>query len=215
MIRYAVLSAAAIVSLAPPAGAQDGAMWVSDRGNMLLLQFSGGAASAGVAPKDRAPGDMANAFKRLCVDTGSRKAAMDAIAQADGLVYGPFTLPATKKAAEVVMPIWRIDGLVVSQTDGFFSAPTAQCNATFYIVSPPDRQAVQDAMSSVMGKPPLNIALATKKNGEPAKYYSPEWAVTGADASSWIASVTVSKDSPSLPGNRVQITLRASKQKAQ
>jgi hypothetical protein len=201
----AVLMAGA---MGAPASAQDGAMWLDDRGRMMSMQFGGPVAGA-PAPLDRTPAAMAAQFKRLCLDTNGDPAAIAVAAErAEAkLASKPFELAAGKKAPPIKLDIWSGDGLVVARTAGFFAAPVAQCNAIFYVNSLPDAESVTAAVSALVGSPPTNAADATKKNGKPNKSYEPEWAVTGGQ----IIVAHVAKGNQYMPGNRVHLAIRAQK----
>ena len=116
-------------------------------------------------PRDRSPAEMARMFQTLCLETAGDGARLAASAAAAGLSAVPHTIPATKKAAPVTLGVWTGDGLVLSQTSGFFAAPNTQCNATFYVRALPDRQALTDALAAVIGRAPSNLASATDKQG--------------------------------------------------
>ncbi|MBO9714021.1 hypothetical protein [Sphingomonas sp.] len=203
---------AALAAAVPtPALAQHGALWVDDYGRMMTIEFAG-VDDALPAPADRAPAEMAATFKRLCVETGAELAAIDSAASAAGLEAVPVQVPAAKKAPAATLGVWRASGLVVSQTGGGTVPQPKQCNAAFYVASLPDRPAVDEAMTAAFG-PPANAAEAVRK-GKPNRNYKPGWTVTGADGSPWTIAAFVVADSRYTPGNRVQISIRAAKKKA-
>jgi len=185
--------------------AQSGAMWVDSSGRMLSMQFAGGN-GAPPAPLDRPAAEMARLFKAICLGDGNFGAA----ATTAGLTADPLTVPAGKKAPPLVLNMWRGEGLVVSQTGGFFAAPNAQCNAVFYVATLPAQQDVTDALGAALGSPPSNLAVATDKSGKPKKYYSPEWTLDGPDGGR-IVTAFVQKGDQYMPGNRVHIAVRAAR----
>jgi hypothetical protein len=205
-----ILRRAAVLAMllpACPAFAQSGAMWTDPFGRMMSMQFVSGNPVAPY-PRDRSPAEMASLFRTLCLETGGDGARLAAAAAAAGLSAAPHTMPATKKAAAVTLGVWTGDGLILSQTSGFPGAP-AQCNATFYVRALPERQAVTDAVAAVIGRPPSNLASATDKKGRPKKYYNPEW--LSAVGEPRIITAFVAKGYSGMPGDRVQISIRAAK----
>jgi hypothetical protein len=211
MNRYRAGTALLLAAVATPAAAQNGAMWVDEYGRMMSMQFAGGGAPAPAA-LDRSPAEYAGLFKKVCLETGGDPAKLgstETLAQA-GLTAEPFTIPAGKKAPPVTLNLWRGRGAVVSQSPGFFAARDAQCNVTYYVRTLPDRSAVTAALSAAMGAQPVNAVKAVKKNGQPNNNYQPEWATTiqGAPA---IVIAHISKGYQSMPGDRVQIAVRAAK----
>ena len=203
--RAAVLAMLLPVS---PAFAQSGAMWTDPFGRIMSMQFVSGNPVA-PNPTDRSPAEMARLFQTLCLETAGDGARLAASAAAAGLSAVPHTIPATKKAAPVTLGVWTGDGLVLSQTSGFFAAPNAQCNATFYVRTLPERQAVTDALAAVIGRAPSNLASATDKRGRPKKFYNPEW--LSAVGEPRIITAFVAKGYSGMPGDRVQISIRAAK----
>jgi hypothetical protein len=209
MNRSSAAIALLIAASATAASAQNGAMWVDEYGRMMSMQFAGGGAPA-PEPLDRSPGDYAGLFKKVCLETGGDPAKLgsaETLAQA-GLVGEPFSVPAGKKAPPVVLNLWRGRGAIVSQSPGFFAAKDAQCNVTYYVRTLPDRTRLTAALSAALGAQPVNAAKATKKNGQPNNNYQPEWAATinGAPA---VIVAHVAKGYQSMPGDRVQIAVRA------
>jgi hypothetical protein len=198
----------AALGLAVPAAAQNGAMWVDPYGRMLSMQFAGGNGAPPV-PHDRSATEMARLFKSICLGDGG----FDAAATAAGLTGDPITFPAGKKAPPLVLNLWKGEGLVVSQTGGFFAAPNAQCNSVFYVTALPLQQEVMDALTAAIGAPPSNLAAAADKSGKPKKYYSPEWKLDGPDGGR-IVTAFVQKGDQSMPGARVHISVRAAKKAA-
>jgi hypothetical protein len=207
-----ILHGGAVLALllpAYPAFAQSGAMWVDPIGRMMSMQFVGGNVAA-PGPRDRSPAEMAGLFKTLCLDNGGDGAGLAAAAGAAGLSAVPHTIPGSKKTGPVTLGVWTGEGVTVSQTSGFFAAPTAQCNATFYVRALPERQAVTDALAAVIGAAPSNLASATDKKGRPKKYYNPEWSLD-AGGEPRIVTVFVAKGYSGMPGDRVQISVRAAR----
>ena len=204
-IRAAI--ALLIAASATAAGAQNGAMWVDNYGRMMSMQFAGGSAPA-PAPHDRSPAEYAGLFKKVCLETGGDPSTLGSALTQAGLAAEPFTIPAGKKAPPVTLNLWRGRGAVVSQSSGFFAAKDAQCNVTYYVRTLPDRAALTAALSEAMGAQPANAAKAIKKNGRPNNNYQPEWAATigGAPA---VVVAHVAKGYQSMPGDRVQIAVRA------
>ncbi len=205
----AVLS---LIGIAAPAGAQNGAMWVDPYGRIVTLMFGGGGGEA-PAPADRSATEMAAMFKSLCLDTGGSDAAVAQAATAAGLTAVPHTIPGSKKTGPITLGVWNGAGLALSRTDGFFAAPPAQCNASFYVPAMADRPAVIGALSAAIGAEPSNAASAVDKKGKRKGNFAPEWTVEGASGPR-IVTVMVGKDSPSMPGNRVWFSVRAPKKPA-
>lgn len=189
------LLGAAILSLSAAAAAQSGAMWVDRYGRMTSLNITG-TATPPPAAADRTPGEMAALFQRLCVAASADPAAA-------GLTAVPFT--ATGGRPPMVLDIWHGPGVVLSRSDRFLVTQKAQCNIVFYVNSLPEPQTVQEAVSAALGAQPTNAARATKRNGRPNAGFVPEWSVGAGQ----IAVAHVSRNSPSLPGHRVQLSLRA------
>ncbi|HEX9946859.1 MAG TPA: hypothetical protein VGA98_04895 [Allosphingosinicella sp.] len=202
--------AAVLAMLLPafPAFAQSGAMWTDPYGRMMSMQFVSGNPVA-PEPRDRSPAEMASLFRTLCLESGGDGARLAASAAAAGLGAVPHTIPATKKSAAVTLGVWTGGGLILSQTSGFFAAPNAQCNATFYVRSLPERQAVTDALAAVIGRPPSNLASATDKKGRLKKFYNPEWSSQAGEPR--IITAFVAKGYSGMPGDRVQISIRAAR----
>jgi hypothetical protein len=210
--RLCFLGAVALAAFAAamPAAAQSGAMWTDPLGRMLTFQFAGGSV-ASPAPADRPAAEMARLFKSICLD-GNDAAAIGSAAIAAGLAANPQTVPAGKKPP-ITLNLWTGSGLVVSQTDGFFAAPNAQCNTAFYVLNMPSREEVTDALAAAIGSPPSNLSAATDKSGKPRKYYAPEWRLDGADGGR-IVTAFVQKGDKYMPGDRVQISIRSAKKAA-
>jgi len=198
----------AVLLPASPAFAQSGAMWTDPLGRMMSMQFVAGNPVA-PAPRDRSPAEMARLFRTLCLESGGDGARVAASAAAAGLTAVPHTIPASKKAAPVTLGVWAGEGLILSQTSGFFAAPDAQCNATFYVRALPERQAVTDALAAVIGRAPSNLASATDKKGRLKKFYNPEW--LSAVGEPRIVTAFVAKGYSGMPGDRVQISIRAAR----
>ena len=59
-----------------------------------------------------------------------------------------------RNAPPIELGIWRGEGMVLARTDGFFAAPSAQCNATYYVNNLPDRDAVFAALTARLGMEP-------------------------------------------------------------
>jgi hypothetical protein len=153
---------------------------------------------------------MARLFKTLCLDSTAEPVRLLEAARDAGLQANPIELAGTKKSGPVSVNLWSGSGLVVSQTEGFYAAPVAQCNTTFYVATLPDKQALTDALAAVVGSPPSNLAAAVDKKGKPRKYFDPEWTVTGP-AGARIVTAFVAKGNRYMPGNRVQISIRTPK----
>jgi hypothetical protein len=205
-----ILHRAAVLAMllpATPAFAQSGAMWTDPLGRMMSMQFVSGNPVA-PNPRDRSPAEMARLFQTLCLENGGDGARLAASAAAAGLSAAPHTIPATKKATPVTLGVWTGEGLVLSQTAGFLAAP-AQCNTTFYVRALPEQQAVTDALAAVIGRAPSNLASATDKRGRLKKFYNPEW--LSAVGEPRIVTAFVAKGYSGMPGDRVQISIRAAK----
>lgn len=202
---------AAALSLGTAASAQGGAMWVDPLGRMMSMQFG----TDGPVPtlRSRSPADMAGLFKRLCLDTGRDPATFSAAAAGAGLRAEPYTIPFGKKTAPVVLNLWNGDGLVLSESAGFFAARVAQCNASFYLPEPSSREDVTAAMAAAIGSAPSNAAKAVDKKGKPKKYFSPEWTIDGP-AGPRIVTLFVGLGDERYPGHRVQMSVRDSKKAA-
>lgn len=201
--RVALVAGAAL--LAVPAAAQNGAMWTDDKGRMMSLSF--GAPTPQPAPAARDAAAMATLFKQVCVDGWAAPEAVGAAAAAQGLSSEPQTLPFGK--TPLTLDIWRGEGVAVSRADAFLGNKARQCNATFYVPALPAATDVAQATSAALGAEPANAAKAVNKKGEPNKGYQPEWTLTAPDGGTWIATAFVAKDSQYMPGNRVQLALRA------
>lgn len=164
---------------------------------------------AGPPPtSDRPAADMATMFKNVCVDAAS-DAATGAAAAAAGLSVAPAKFPFGPKAPPINASVWSGPGVTVSRTEGFFAAPLAQCNATFYVETLPGKQEVADAVSRVLGAPPANLAEATDKNGKPKRFYAPIWKIAGDQPR--IVSASVSGGSQYTPGAKVQLSIYSDK----
>jgi len=189
------------VAIAPSAAsAQNGAYWVDDRGRMMSLQFAGGSGPL-PSPVDREPAAMTEMFKQICVDNAGVPEKVEGIRESMNLEYNQQTLGAGKKKPPAILNIWHSDGLVISQTDGFFAAPTKQCNASFYMSTLPTNDDMVAALSE-----PTNAGNAFKKNGKPNKKYSPEWVLADGNGKRAIVRSYISKASQYMLGNRVQLT---------
>jgi hypothetical protein len=204
--RAAVL---AMLLPASPTFAQSGAMWVDPLGRMMSMEFAGGNRAA-PSPADRSAAEMARLFKSLCLDNWRDGPGLAAAAAAARLGAVHHTIPAGKKAAPVTLGVWTGDGLTLSQTSGFFATPAVQCNATFYVRSLPERQAVTDALAAAIGAQPSNLASATDKKGRPKKHYHPEWTLDPAGEPR-VVTAFVAKGYSGMPGDRVQISVRAAR----
>lgn len=204
LYRTAVL---AMLLPAFPALAQSGAMWTDPFGRRMSMQFVSGNPVA-PAPRDRSPSEMASLFRTLCLETGGDGARLATSASAAGLSAAPHTMPATRKAAAVTLGVWTGEGLILSHSSGFPGA-TAQCNTTFYVRTLPERQSVTDALAAVIGRAPSNLASATDKRGRLKKSYNPEW--LSATGEPRIVTAFVAKGYSGMPGDQVQISIRAAK----
>lgn len=209
MKLYAYVPSILAMLAAAPAAAQNGAMWVSPSGHMRSIIFRGGGGFP-PSPIDRAPAEMARLFKSLCLDGSAEPVHFLESAREAGLQANPIEVAGTKKTGPVTIDLWNGEGLVVSRSEGHHTVPDAQCNATFYVSTLPDRQAVMDALSAVMGSTPSNLAAAVDKKGKPKKYFNPEW-MAAAPAEARIVTAFVAKGDRYMPGNRVQISIRAPK----
>jgi hypothetical protein len=194
---------------ASPALAQSGAMWTDPIGRMMSMQFAGGNPVA-PNPRDRSPAEMAGLFKTLCLDNWRDGPGLEAAAAAAGLSTAHHTIPGGKKTAPVTLGVWTGEGLTLSQTSGFFAAPTVQCNATFYVRALPERQAVADALAAAIGAAPSNLASATDKKGRLKKFYNPEWSLDSGGEPR-IVTAFIAKGYSGMPGDRVQISVRAAR----
>jgi hypothetical protein len=139
---------------------------------------------------------MAALFQRLC-------AAGSADPAAAGLTAVPFT--AAGGRTPMVLDIWHAPGIVLSRSDRFLVTQKAQCNTVFYVNALPEAQAIHEAVSAALGAQPSNAARATKRNGRPNPSFVPEWSLGAGQ----LAVAHVSRNSRSLPGHRVQLSLRA------
>ncbi|HEX8481889.1 MAG TPA: hypothetical protein VF650_08310 [Allosphingosinicella sp.] len=212
MNRLAICTAVlASIGAAAPAGAQNGAMWVDQYGRMVSMQFAGGSDAPG--PVDRSAAEMAALFKSLCLDGGGSENGLARAAKAADLFANPHVVPGSKKTGPITLEVWNGEGIAVSRTDGFFAARPAQCNATFYVSTLPDRTAVTSALSAAIGAEPSNLASAVDKKGKAKNDFTPEWTASGASGPT-IVTAMVGKGSRYMPGNRVQISVRAAKKPA-
>ncbi|MEO7178663.1 MAG: hypothetical protein ABIW83_07450 [Allosphingosinicella sp.] len=210
MNRHVYASLVLAILAAAPATAQNGAMWVSPSGEMTGIIFRGGDGPL-PSPMDRAPAEMARLFKALCLDGSAEPARFGEAARDAGVKAAPIeTVGGGKKPAPVTLDLWSGDGLVVSRSEGNEAVPTAQCNATFYVSTLPDKQMVTDAVSAEVGLTPSNLAAAIDKKGKPKRFFNPEWTMAGP-AGARIVTAFVDKGNHYMPGNRVQISIRTPK----
>jgi hypothetical protein len=174
----AAVGTIALLCLAGPGAAQSGASWAVGDTAIMTIAFGGIDRSTPV-PMDMSTEDMARLFKTMCLDTGGDPAAMAAAAERGlpDLRSAPVRVKDGKKEPYVELRLWRGPGVVIAQTDGFRSVPEAQCNATFYPVTMPNRAALTSALAAAIGAPPGNLAEATKRNGKPQKRYVPLWTI--------------------------------------
>jgi hypothetical protein len=194
------------------ASAQGGAMWVDPLGRMMSLQLAGPAGPV-ATPQARSAADMSALFKRLCLDTDGDLAKLAAATAEAGLAAEPYSFSWGKKAPPVVLNLWRGNGVILSQSAGFFAAQMAQCNATFYLPQAAGRQEVADALAAAIGSPPSNADKAMDKKGRPKKYFNPEWALD-SPAGPRIVTVFVERGDERVPGHRVQMSVRAARKAA-
>lgn len=214
MKRLRVRTAAlALIGFAVPAGAQSGATWVDAHGRMVSVQFAGSGDDP--APTDRPAAEMAAMFKGLCLDSGGGEEGLAKAATAAGLTANPHEVPSSPVMVDETIPlrVWTGEGLAVSRTDGFVGVRLAQCSATFYASTLPDRPAVMNALSEAIGAQPSNLAAATDKKGKPKNNYTPEWTVAGPSGPRIVTALVV-KNSQNVPGGRVQLSVRASRKPA-
>jgi hypothetical protein len=209
MIRFRGFAVFGLACVGAPAAAQNGAMWVDQHGRMMSITFAG-PSGAPPAPADRSAAEMAAGFKSLCLDTGGSDAATASAAAQAGLTGTPSSFPTGKKSEPASLGVWTGPGTVVASSDRFFATQLPQCNVTYYVATLPERQGVADALAAAIGSPPTNAAEAVDKKGKPRKWWSPEWRL-GAPGSERIVSAHVTKGSQYMPGNRVQISVRAAK----
>lgn len=209
MIRFRGFAVLGLACVGAPAAAQNGAMWVDQHGRMMSITFAG-PSGAPPAPADRSPAEMAAGFKSLCLETGGADAATAAAAAQAGLIGTPSSFPTGKKSPPASLGVWTGAGTVVASSERFFATQAAQCNVTYYVRTLPDRQAVADALAAAIGSPPTNAAEAVDKKGKPRKWWSPEWRL-GAPGSERIVTAHVVKGDRSMPGDRVQISVRAAR----
>lgn len=189
-----------------PVAAQNGAMWLDRSGRMMSLQFGGGSGEPPAA-LDRSPEQMAELFHSLCVATEGDPARIGAAAETAGagLASQPHTIPGARNAPPIELGVWRGEGLVIARTDGFFAAPSAQCNAIFYVQSLPEAAAVAAALTAALGSSPANADRAVRRNGRPNPDYAPEWSLGGGK----IVVAYVVAGNRYMPGDRVHIAIRA------
>ena len=202
--------AAALMALAASASAQNGASWASGDGALTTLMISG-AETPAPAPREMSSADMVETFKKICLDAAGNPATIAAAIASDALDLEatPVTLQGTKKSPPVQLHLWRGPGFVAAYTEGFRVVSTEQCNVTFYPTQLPDRAALAEAMSGVVGSQPLNAAEAVKKNGQPNKYYAPRWTYSGKAGAPLKINAIAMKDSRYMPGDRVLLALTA------
>ena len=209
-MRMGIAFAAALgVGLAASAAAQSGASWASGDGGLTTLMLSGSGNEPPPAPQPLTAGEMAQLFKRVCLDTAGHPAAI-AAAIAEGkleLTPTPAVLAATKKQPEVTLGVWRGPGMVAAQTSGFRVVPEGQCNITFYPAELPDRAVLAEALSALVGSAPENAAEAVKKNGEPNKRFAPRWSLARAEGAPLRVNAIVMRGHQYMPGDRVLVAL--------
>ncbi|HYG48450.1 MAG TPA: hypothetical protein VD846_10985 [Allosphingosinicella sp.] len=213
MKRLGVGSAAlALIGLAVPAGAQNGATWIDARGRMVSVAFAGSGEAP--APADRPPAEMAALFKRLCLDSGGGEEGLAQAAAAAGLTGKPFAVLNSRVNMNETVPVvvWTGDGLAAARTDGFLGVGEAQCSATFYVPTPPDKSAVTGALSEVLGVQPSNLSAATDKKGKPKSNYAPEWTMAGPSGPLIVTAMVIK--GINVPETQVQLSVRASKKPA-
>ncbi|AJA07596.1 hypothetical protein SKP52_03335 [Sphingopyxis fribergensis] len=186
--------------------AQNGAMWVDDKGRTTILGY-GGPDTGSPISANTPVGDMVDLFDSVCLPkAGKPHDAATTLAAENRLEARPFIIAGTKKEPPIELAIWHAPGAVLAATDGFFAAPQAQCNAVFYVNALPDRAELVSAMQSKYGAP-VNADEATDKNGKPRKYYTPEWSIT-SNGNALMVSATLMAASRSTPGNRVHLAAR-------
>lgn len=186
--------------------AQNGAMWLDDRGRTTTLQFGGPTMGPPVAA-DTPVDEMASLFDSVCLPKSGKPHDVAAtLATENRIEPKPFTVAGTKKDPPIELAIWHGPGLVLAITDGFFVAPQKQCNAVFYVNNLPDQARLIAAMQSKFGTP-ANVADAVDKKGKPRKYFTPEWSVT-SDGDTFVVSAANMGSSTYMPGNRVHLAAR-------
>jgi hypothetical protein len=205
MIRSTTLAAALLA--AAPAIAQDGAMWVDERGRMMSLAFAGGSGRP-PAPIAADPAAMVALFKEACVVGAASAEGIATVAEARALSRMPFD---TGGKNPMAAGVWTGAGVVVSQADTFLGNKGAQCNATFYVDALPPKDKVVEAMTAALGAAPSNADKAIDKKGRPAKWWDPQWTVTGVDGTPLTAVIFVAKGNEYMRGDRVQLSLYAAK----
>jgi hypothetical protein len=194
------------IAAAMPALAQNGAMWLDDKGRTTTLQFGGPTAQPPVSV-DTPTTDMVDLFDSACLPkSGTAHDAATALAKANRLEPKSFTVAGTKKDPPLELAIWHGAGVVVAVTDGFFVAPQAQCNAVFYVNDLPEQAKLIAAMQDKYGAP-VNAAEAVDKKGKARKYFIPEWSTT-VGGKAFLVSATNMGSSTYMPGNRVHLAAR-------
>jgi hypothetical protein len=130
---------------------------------------------------------------------------------ADGrlaLVGSTVAVNGSKKQPPIQLRLWSGPGVVVARTDGFFAVREAQCNATFYPLTLPDRAVLTEAMTRILGAPPSNAAKAVKKDGKPDKRFAPLWTLSEGSGPPLTVSGIAMRGNQYMPGNRVFMAVR-------
>jgi hypothetical protein len=179
--RKIAVSAAALLACLPlQAGlAQLGGAWSDKYGRSLVMQF-GGVGITDLQPGSHGLAESAEAFRRICLDTGLDRAAVGAAAEAAGWSLRYQAVPVPMKPAPVDIGGWTGPGATVLTTRKLFFAPNAQCNLVVALETLPSTAELTAAVTRVLGSEPTNAADATKRNGQPNSRYQPEWVIPGA-----------------------------------
>jgi hypothetical protein len=177
------LAAAALASLATAAQAQvraqPGGAWVDEYGRTTTF-FYPKMPNFGIGTGERSAEEIARAFGDFCLGTGFDKAAIGAaVAKSNWrMEYVPAQMP-FKKPADVGG--WHTDDAVLHATDGTSFPKPAQCSLVVQS-SAVTQDALVDAVATVIGSQPSNLAKRLKKNGQPQKYWRAEWQLTSGPA---------------------------------
>lgn len=173
--RLAAGAAALLASLPlQPLQAQLGGAWSDKYGRSLVMHF-GGVGATDLPPGTRQVEESAQAFKRICVDSGLDREKVGAAAEAAGWGFRYQAVEVPMKPKPIDIGGWTAPGAAVLTTRKLFFAPNPQCNLVVAVQSLPGTAELRAALTAALGAEPTNSAAATKRNGEPNPRYQPEW----------------------------------------
>jgi hypothetical protein len=120
------------------------------------------------------------AFSQLCLKTNFDRSSVEkAVAASDWMFSYRSEMVPFKNPVDVGG--WNAPDAALRMSNEIFFNKKSQCNLTFAPVQSVDSNVVMDAMSKALGKAPDNAAKGLDKKGNRAKFFSPEWIITGAD----------------------------------